>query len=267
MLKHSVILSGFLKAMRNNKLSSMKAPFENIEICTTDGICLQANHYVRGNSKVIIVAHGFYQNKDTKIFRSIAESFLPDFDVISIDFRGHGKSKGFFTLGAKEAEDLICFLKFAHARYKKIGVIGFSLGAATSIIAAGQTDLIHSLIAVSPPTTFWKIDCHFWTKEAVVNLIDNLSPNGHGKGVRLGNPFLRKPKPIEHIDRCKAPVLFIHGARDWLIRPNHSQKLYSKAKEPKRLKIIEDGFHAERIFEKFPSEFKNGTVTWFNETL
>ena len=253
--------------MQNNKLSSKQVSFETLDIYTTDGIGLQANHYVRGNSKVIIVAHGFYQNKDTKIFRGIAECFLPDFDVISIDFRGHGKSKGFFTLGAKEAEDLMCFLRFAHQRYERVGVIGFSLGAATSIIVAGQTDLIHSLIAVSPPTKFWKIDFHFWRKEALDNLIDNLSPNSRGKGVRLGNPFLRKPKPIEYIDRCNAPVLFIHGTHDWLIRPDHSQKLYSKAKEPKKLKIVENGFHAERMFERSPSEFANWSHMWFNETL
>lgn len=241
---------------------------EKIKLQTKDNITLEGNLYNSGKSKVIIIAHGFYQNKDTRSFKKIAKLLSPYYDVISMDFRGHGKSKGLFTFTAKETQDLICFLNFAKNKYQKIGVIGFSLGAAISIISASKTDLINSLIAVSPPENFWKINYHIWKKEAMQNLLYNLSPKGNGKGIRPGNVFLKKSKPIDCISSLnETPVFFIHGKKDWLIHPNHSKNLFKKAKGTKKIKIIDDATHAEMIYEEYPEEFKNYILSWFDETL
>ncbi|MBI5308657.1 MAG: hypothetical protein HZB37_10095, partial [Planctomycetes bacterium] len=109
-------------------------------------------------------------------------------------------------------------------------MIGFSLGGAIAIQAASETELVDSLISVSAPATFGSIDYHFWRKEAFDNLIENFSPNGIGKGVRLGNPFLRKFRALERVRYLRnTPVFFIHGTHDWLIRPRHSQKMHEYA--------------------------------------
>ncbi len=241
---------------------------QKLSLKTRDGVRLDGLWYQGGYSKLVVVAHGFFQNKDTKITRQIAETFFNEFDVLVLDFRGHGTSGGRFTLTARESEDLMTYLESVKNRYEKIGVIGFSLGGAIAIQAASRTKLIRSIISIAAPATFGSIDYHFWRKEAFDNLIDNFSSNGIGKGVRLGNPFLKKLKPLECISNLNnTPIFFIHGTHDWLIRPRHSQKLYEYAPNPKRIRIVENGLHAEKMYDQFPDELKKWTLDWFRETL
>ena len=65
-------------------------------------------------------------------------------------------------------------LNYAKSNYQKIGVVGFSLGAATSIITASREDLIDSLIAVSAPVEFEKIEYCFWDLDVENDIFYNL---------------------------------------------------------------------------------------------
>jgi pimeloyl-ACP methyl ester carboxylesterase len=227
------------------------------------------DHYKMGNSGVIVLAHGFFNNKDAYLFKKIAEMFSKEYDVISFDFRGHGKSEGKYTWTFKEEEDLRAIILYAKEKgYKKIGVIGFSLGAAVTLIEASKNSAIDSIIAVSTPYDFRKMDFHFWEKEMLNDLKLNLGFKGKGKGIRPGNLFLKKTRPIDVINKlAPKPVLFIHGEKDWLIKPYHSQKLFEMTKEPKKIYIVKEAGHAEKIFDDHKEEFEQACKDWFNETL
>ena len=227
------------------------------------------NHYGNDCSEVIIVAHGFYNNKNTLLFEEISKAFSKKYDVITFDFCGHGESTGLFTWTANEAQDLRLIIDYSkEQKYKKIGVIGFSLGAAITLIESSQNRNINSLIAVSAPYDFWKIDYHFWEEEMFNDLKLNLGPKGKGKGIRPGNPFLKKIRPIDIVNKiAPTPILFIHGKDDWLIKPKHSEKLFEKSGQPKEIKIIKKAGHAEKIFDSFPEEFIRICFNWFQKTL
>jgi hypothetical protein len=80
--------------------------------------------------------------------------------------------------------------------------------------------------------------------------------------------LLQKIRPIDIVDKISpTPVLFLHGEKDWLVKPSHSQRLFEKAKEPKALTIIKGGGHAERIFDKFHDQFVKICSDRFRETL
>ena len=49
-------------------------------------------------------------------------------------------------------------------------------------------------------------------------------------------------KPIEHVDRCFIPAVFIHGRADDFIKPHHSEKLHEEYAGDKQL-ILVDGDH------------------------
>jgi len=241
---------------------------EVVKMLTADGEEIAANLYKTGHDKVIILSHGFYNNKDAYLFKKIAEFLARDFDVISFDFRGHGKSTGLYTWTTKEAEDLRAVVDKAHKMgYQKIGVIGFSLGAATALVEASRDPNIDSIITVSAPYDFWKMDFHFWEKKALDDLMLNLGPKGEGKGIRPGSPFESKTRPIDIVDKVSVPILFLHGEEDWIIKPDHSEKLYAKAKGIKKLKIVKGGGHAEKIFDEHPEEFETICLDWFKATL
>lgn len=226
---------------------------------------------LRKNRKVaIVVAHGFYNNKDTHLFKEISEMIYKHYDTFSFDFRGHGKSSGLFSWTTYEPADLRAVISHVKTQgYEKIGLIGFSLGAATSLIESSKNSQINSVIAVSAPYDFWKINFHFWEPEMVKDLKLNLGQKGKGKGVRPGNPFLPKMKPVDAVAKRtnSMPILFVHGQNDWLIKPHHSDKLFDAAKEPKAIARMKGVGHAEKIFDDQPVEFEKICMDWFSKTL
>ncbi|MBF0384434.1 MAG: alpha/beta fold hydrolase [Candidatus Omnitrophica bacterium] len=238
-------------------------------LLTADNQKIFYNHYKSGHDKVIIIAHGFFNNKDTLLFKELSEGIARDYDVITFDFRGHGKSSGLFAWTTREENDLTRVIQYAkEENYKKIGVIGFSLGAAVSLINAGKEKNIDSLISVSAPTDFWKINYHFWEPDMIKDLRLNIGKKGIGKGVRPGNPFRKKIRPIDIVSKISPlPVLFIHGKKDWLIKPQHSEELYEKAKRPRKLILLASAGHAERIFDEYPDEFLRLCRDWFQKTF
>ena len=238
-------------------------------VLTEDGRRIVFFHAEAGFSNVIVIAHGFFNNKDTVLFKDITEAFRQEYDVITFDFRGHGKSSHTFTWTAHEQKDLHAIMTYARdCSYAKIGVIGFSLGAAIAMIEAGSGNTIDSLIAVSPPADLGRFDHHFWERDMWEDLRLNLGIKGRGKGVRPGNPFLKKIRPIDVVDMISpTPVLFLHGEKDWLIKPWHSRQLFEKAREPKALTIMKDAGHAERMFDVFPDQFMDICLDRFRQTL
>jgi len=241
----------------------------NLTLQTKDKERIDVVHHESGFKKVVILAHGFFNAKDAYLFKEIAQALALHYDVIAFDFRGHGKSSGLFTWTSKECADLQVVVAYAKkSGYESIGLMGFSLGAAISLIETAQNPDIKTLIAVSAPYDFWKIEYHFWKRGMLDDLMLNMGYKARGKGVRPGHPWEAKIAPIDIVDRISPrAVLFIHGAEDWLINPRHSQELFSKAKEPKKIVILEKLGHAETMFDQEQEQFMKPCLDWFNEHL
>ncbi|MEI8390748.1 MAG: alpha/beta fold hydrolase [bacterium] len=238
--------------------------FTEIFLETEDNTSIAINHYDSKRDSVIIIAHGWYMCKDSKYFKAISEDFFLNHDVITMDFRGHGKSSGLYTFSAKEPEDLKTVVNYAKQRYSKIGLIGFSLGAAISIIHTAKYNDIDSLIAVSSPVSFDKIESRFFKKEAVIPTIEKFELF-RSLSVRPGNILLNKVNPLDVVQEIvSAPVLFISGAKDPTIYPWHSQELYNKSCEKKALSIFEDDFHAEDLYINSRERFMSECNSWMS---
>lgn len=237
-------------------------------IVTSDHHKISYDQFKADHRKVIIIAHGFFNSKQAVILRKLGESLNDEYDVILFDFRGHGQSKGLFYWTAKEYLDLLSIVEFAGKSYEKIGLIGFSLGAATSIIAASKTELINSIISISAPVEFEKIDYRFWELNVKNDLFYNLFGEGRqGKGVRPGPFWFKKEKPLEIVKKVKIPIFYIHGDSDWVIRYRHSEELYKNTMAIKRLSVIKNGPHAEYLFLEHKDEMLRLIRGWFHDTL
>lgn len=131
-------------------------------------------------------------------------------------------------------------LAWGRSRYRRLHVMGFSLGGAIAIHAVSrQRDGVEALIAVSAPAAFEDIEFKFWTLEAIRRGLQGVE---RGAGCPPGNPFLKKQRPIDHIARLEGvPLLFVHGTNDVIVGVRHSHRLFAAAKEPKRLEMIEGG--------------------------
>jgi len=240
-----------------------------VTLHTKDQQRIDAVHYQEGFKKAVILTHGFFNAKDAYLFREIAKTLALHYDVVAFDFRGHGKSSGLFTWTAKEGADLQAVINYVKERgYESIGLMGFSLGAAISLIETARNPDIKTLIAVSAPYDFWKIDFNFWKRGMFDDLMLNLGYKAKGKGVRPSHPWQEKMAPIDIVDRISPrSVLFLHGSEDWLINPRHSRKLFDKAKEPKKIIILEKLGHAETMFDQQREMFMTPCIDWFKEHL
>ncbi len=237
---------------------------------TRDGITVSVDRYRGGpheSETAVVICPGFFKSKETRTFKRIAIALVSERrDVICMDFRGHGRSGGRYTFTAREGADLAAVLDWIRPRYRRVGVVGFSLGGAVAINTVGRyRDLVASLVAVSAPCVFRDIEFKFWTVEAIRNGIIGLEP---GAGCRIGSPFLQKDCPLETVARLDGvPKLFIHGTRDVIVGIRHSHRLHEAAGEPKRLEMLEDGSHAEAMFRADPAGFSGLINAWLAQTL
>ncbi|EKE03637.1 MAG: hypothetical protein ACD_20C00174G0011 [uncultured bacterium] len=232
---------------------------------TEDNIKIAINHYDSNRDTVVIICHGWHMCKDSKVFKAISKDFHKNYDVITMDFRGHGKSTGFYTFSAKEPNDLKTVVDYAKTKYKKIYLIGFSLGAASAIIHTAQNKDIDKLIAISTPVSFDKIENHYYKKEAYLPTLKKFEL-WRTLSVRPGNLFLKKINPIDIIQNISPiPVLLLTGSKDPTIYPWHSEELFNKANNPKSIEIFQDNFHAEDLYLSSPDRFINVCNDWMSE--
>jgi uncharacterized protein len=131
-----------------------------------------------------------------------------DYTTIRFNFRGVGKSKGNYSDGPGEVEDVkeICnFMLQEFNHIKKIIIIGYSFGAAIGCSIAGDFNEIIGYVAISYPFTFI-------------------------------------PKYIANA-RISKPKLFIMGDQDDFTRMSAFDKEYEKMPEPKEKVIFSNMNH------------------------
>ena len=226
-------------------------------------------HFKYGCQGVIIIAHGYYNSKQAVALQQLARVLGGEYDIFMFDFRGHGKSSGVFTWTSREGSDLRAVLDFIAPQYSKKGLIAFSIGASISINVIANDKRVDSFVCVSAPSDMAKIEYWVlaldWSGDAVYTL---LNPVGRiGKGVRPGPFWLAKERPIDNVGKITIPVMFMHGSRDRVIRPWHSEALYKKVSGLKKTITIKNGPHAEYLMRDHPGQFVAEIKNWFLGTL
>ncbi len=240
-----------------------------VTLKTKDNVKIMANYYQNNFNSAVLIAPGWCMTKDSKAFIEIAEFFSNHFDVLSIDFRGHGKSDGFYTFSAKEDLDIEAAVQFlknstnddGKNKYKNIYLLGFSLGAAAALIYVAKDSSITKVVAVSPPSEFNKIENQMWKKEAWGETFKKFEL-GRFLSIRPSIIPHSKTKPIDIVDKIAAPTLFIAGKKDPTVHFWHTVKLFEKAQCAKNLKLFDNGIHAEDIFLHFKEEFTGVCLEW-----
>lgn len=238
---------------------------------TKDNMSIAYDHYKSGFDSVIIICPGFFNSKENRWMRKSVDIVYPKYDVIIFDFRGHGESSGRYTWSTKESMDIDAVIDYAKSqKYKHIGILAFSLGAAAAVNVASQREDIDSMVLISCPCKFSMIEYYFWEPAAFSDLKDNIDCKWVGKGARVSNLFLRKDDPIDSIGKInKTAILFIQGRMDWVIKERHAEKLYNatNTSKTKRLELVDSGLHAERLIQQYPEKMAKLILEWFTETL
>lgn len=122
--------------------------FRPVTFASLDGTPLAgelALHTDGGPRPGLVFCHGVFGSKNQNYIRSVAVKAFRDwgYNVLTLDTRGFGRSRclsdAMVTGGWKEGEDVIGAARFlsTFSQVTTVGVSGYSMGAAASMVAAG----------------------------------------------------------------------------------------------------------------------------------
>ncbi|MGO0063063.1 alpha/beta hydrolase [Brevibacillus fluminis] len=252
--------------------------FENVLFKSRDHETLLSGWYFsaeengwKANGMSLVMAHGYSQNRQEPHLPALALAsrlVAAGFHVLMFDFRNAGKSGGnITTVGYHEKLDLLGAVDFAAGRSADgpIGLIGFSMGAATALLAAAEDERIRAIVADSP---FYSLREYLmenmprWTNLPHIPftwLILRIIPLMLKVDINRINPW----QAIERI--MPRPILFIHGTADETIPHENSQRLLAKADDARaQLWLVPKAGHV-KSFATEPEQYGNRIISFFLE--
>ncbi|HZZ96485.1 MAG TPA: alpha/beta fold hydrolase [Jatrophihabitantaceae bacterium] len=136
----------------------MLAP-QDIQLETSDGIRLTALHWDPGLRDLgCVVAHGFTGSSRSPDVQAISRALAGEgAGVLSIDFRGHGRSGGRSTVGAEEIHDVAAAVAWMRAHgYARVAILGWSMGGSAVLRYAGLGGDTDAVVSVSSPARWFE---------------------------------------------------------------------------------------------------------------
>ena len=224
-----------------------------------------------GSESAIIMVHGDEANRaDATIgMLDIASGLVEHgYSVLTFDLRGHGESDGNRrTAGYYEKRDLLGAIDYVKGRgFERIGMLGFSMGAANTLLTTAESDDIDAVIT----------DCSF------ADLQDMMAPE-FSKRTKMPRFFLHPLlfmvkimygvdftaiRPIEAVAEIDdVPIFFIHGELDDTVPLDHAHRLYQASRHPESQLWVATGAGHVRAYVVYPAEYMDRILSFLDMGL
>ena len=212
-----------------------------------DGLVLQGWLLTSPENRLtVICSHGYRQNReqaDVPLMPLAKVLVEHGMNVLLFDYRNSGESAGQMTsVGQYEVRDLLGAVDYVHSRQElnpKVALLGFSMGAATAILAGAEEPTVAAVVADAPfadLTRYLEANFSVWTGLptvpfnrtilAVTPIVTGLQPE--------------KVSPVQVVSKFGGrPLLLIHGEADDDIAPENSLELQQAYPAAELLRIAE----------------------------
>lgn len=238
-----------------------------------DGVPIAAWFLPNADStQVVIFVHGKGQNRSTEFANRSLELakalHTHGFNVLMLDLRGHGESgDARFTFAIRERRDVLGAVDWLQAQGfapGSIGVIGVSMGAASSIGATAEEPAIGALVSDSAYAEFFPIvERAFVAESGLPQFL--LPPTIFAANVLIGED-MAQARPVADIGAIALrPVLLIHARGDELIPVEHAYQL-AEAYPDAELWVMDAQEHA-KTFHADPQAYVARVAGFFAEHL
>jgi uncharacterized protein len=218
--------------------ATLSLNFEDISFAARDdGVRIAGWFIPQPNSqRAIVLVHGKDQSRADEFYGHFvdlaAALHTRGFAVLMIDMRGHGRSgDAHFSFGLRERHDIegaVDWLKSRGFAPGRIGVLGVSMGAASSIGAAADDLDIGALVEDSSYAAIYPIIQQQW--RGTSGLPEFFLPSTLMIGQLLFGDDISTANPLDEIGRiAPRPLLIIHGTADGLIPVGHAEQLKAAA--------------------------------------
>jgi len=214
----------------------------------------------------VLLMHGVKSNR-LEMLKRAEFLFREGYSVLLFDFQGHGESGGNnITFGYLESLDANAAYAFLENKLtkKSIGIIGVSLGGASALLGESgkrcQALILESVYPTLDEAINDRLKIYFGDagKYLTPLLTYQLKPRLNFKSSDL--------KPIEHIAKVTCPLFILAGENDQRTTLAESERLFSKANEPKQIWAVKDAGHVNYNNLK-PKEYKKRVLEFFNKNL
>lgn len=223
---------------RNSQLANkMNSDSQVLQIKMRDGAMIDAYHYFpKGKEKgapLLIMPHGGPHVRDYFRYSSSVQFYVSrGYQVVQMNFRGSSgygvdhEVAGYGEWGGLMQDDVTDTVKFfqnnGYATPEKTCIVGYSYGGFAALYGGATTPELYACIV---------------SGGGVSDLVRSMKDDR----VRLGNQTysflqqsmgdlrdkdsLKDRSPTRMAEKFRAPVLLIHGERDWTVPPLHSRRM------------------------------------------
>jgi uncharacterized protein len=207
------------------------------------------------NGCTLICCHGINDNRGQWVAQVAQLHARGGYGALLFDFAGHGESAGkLVTYGARETQDIAAVLDYLRARgdvdMGRVGVLGYSLGAIASVLAAAQMPELRCLVIESGFADVHRDIGTLFTRYTglpsfpFANLIVFFCQ-------LIAGVKLSEIRPVRLIGRLSPRAAFIISDLNDEIanEPFDGEHLYAAAAEPKRLWQVKESGHVRAFVE------------------
>jgi len=227
------------------------------------------------DAPTVVIVHGYTASRrDPTVLLAAGMLHRHGFAVLAIDLRNHGDSGrtgGRHTGGVRESADVLgawdWLVHDRHQPAERVGLLGFSLGAASVLIAAGHEP---GVAAVWADSSYGDIDEATAAELRRSRLPTFLLPGGRLVARLLDGPGLTAVDPIHGIAAMTGRAAFVtHGTADSRLDVRYADELIRAAGTAGvRIEswIVEGAEHTRAILEH-PAEYEQRLVAFFGRAL
>ncbi|HEU5440222.1 MAG TPA: alpha/beta fold hydrolase [Ktedonobacterales bacterium] len=201
------------------------------------------------NGCTLICCHGIHDNRGQWIRQMARLHQRSGYGALMFDFAGHGDSEGnLVTYGVREAEEIGAAIAYLRARgdvaMDRLGVMGYSLGAISAVLAAAKYPELHAVVIESGFSDL-KADIKLLFRRYTGLPSFPFAAVVVGLGQRAAGVRLDEIRPVRLIGGLSPrAVMIISDLKDELANePYDGEQLFAAAGEPKVLWQIPDAGH------------------------
>ena len=272
------ITSGIIKYERKPQEDNPTAyglQFEDVDFVSRVGDVTLRGWYIYGESEgpTLIFVHGIGGVRSADNLVELASRVVArGYNVLMFDLRCHGESGGeFLSAGYFERQDVLGAFDFLVGRGispDDIGMLGVSMGAATTVLAAAQELDFCALVADSPyakaseliaQETARKTDFPEWIAPIFLPGVKLMARVLYGFDIGA-------LVPEEAVKVLPYPIMVIHGTADARIPCDHGVRVYEAAYPGSTIWLVSDVDHVD-AFSTYPEEYVERVVDYFNGQL
>ena len=273
-----LIASGLTKAERKEQEDHPTAyglSFEEVEFVSRKGDVNLEGWYLPGErgKPTLIFVHGIGSVRTGDNAMGLAARLVSHgYNVLLFDLRAHGSSGGDkISGGVYEQQDVLGAFDFLVGQGipgESIGVLGFSMGAATALLAVSQEPAINAVVADSPYANASDMIAQETARKTIFPrwLVPVFMPVAKLMAGKIHGIDVGTLVPEEAVKGIPYPILVIHGQGDTRIPFKHGVKVHKAAHPESNIWLVPEVEHVDASLT-YPDEYVERVMAYYDARL